>query len=86
MERNAVFEPTKLTKPEATGLTNAIQVILEQIQPRYKQLELAHKIAKHAGSRATDRSIRVDARDFEELEAAITELKRWKARLKGEPQ
>lgn len=85
MEQKTVLETTEPTKPEATGLTNAIEVVIQQIEPRYQQLEIAHKIAQRAGNRATDRSIRVDARAFEELEQALTELKRFKARLQGDP-
>lgn len=85
MEQKAVLETTEPTKPDAAGLTNAIEVVIQQIKPRYQQLKIAHKIAQRAGNRATDRSIRVDARAFEELEQALAELKRFKARLQGEP-
>ncbi len=84
MEQITEFRTTQLTKPEVTGLTKAIEVILEQIQPHYKQLEIAYKITRRAGDRIVPRSIKLDARAFEELEAALTELKRLKARLQGE--
>lgn len=81
MKQTTEFETAQLTKPEATGLTKAIEVVIQQIQPHYKQLEIAHKIVERAGDRNVPRSIKVDARAFAELEAALTELKRWKAKL-----
>ncbi|MCB0190603.1 MAG: hypothetical protein KDJ65_01520 [Anaerolineae bacterium] len=72
---------TQPTKSESTGLTNAIETVLKEIEPRYQQLKLAHQIVTDAGDREVPRSTRVDARKFNALEAALTELRRWKAQL-----